>query len=421
MLVLLLISLVIIGVRGASAAAASESSPKELVWICMFYHKTGTEFCRKMFKRLSNMCNLTHGSDADSDEAKSNALLYYHNDSTNNKLLTTSHFISMRPAAFGDPWLKVFESPSRIYRAILMVRDPFILIMSSYKYHSQPVPPEHWLHSKSLGFCTNHTDLSSWESIVRAQGSVKEIIKIYSGIDRLCDELSAIFTKRSSYHHKLIAIGRLNASTVNSFPKPAAAQAFLQSMPKYTHDSEKFGPDLYPAVRMEAFRTLREVENMAITKLHEEPSMSMSMCLEDFGVGNKTKFREAARRMVDFVLRDAPKTASVAKCLDPDEFVTHIVRASYLDPSVITKPPPQGKRRTNSTHITQGLMSKETQLEYIRRLRIDPILGDYLTMLAEIINTPTPTDGKPLIEKFPRLALPPPPAARNAKEEGIEP
>eukprot|EP01031_Cornospumella_fuschlensis_P028862 gene28862-34832_t len=387
-----------------AALAPAESTPQELVWVCMFYHKSGTEFCRKMFKKLSGVCDLTHGDDSETKAAKANAVDYYHAENSN--LLSSSHFISMRPTALADPWLEVFESPNRMFRSILMVRDPFLLIMSSYKYHSQPVPPEPWLRTKDREFCQSHSALDKFEPLIRAHGKVEEMIKLYSSIDRLCIEVRVIFGKRTTYHNSLLALGRLNASTVNSFPKPAAAQAFLQSMPKYTHDSEKFGPDLYPAVRMEALRTLREVENMAITKLHEEPSMSMSMSLEDFGVGNITKFRDAAKKMVDFVLRDAPKSSSIKKCMSSDKMVESVVQASFLDPSVVAKPPPAGSKRTTVTHVTQGLMSKETQLEYISRLRRDPVLGAYLVMLGNIINAPTPTDGKLLIEKYPTVTLP---------------
>jgi hypothetical protein len=198
----------------------------------------------------------------------------------------------------------------------------------------------------------------------------------------------------------------------------------MNSMKHYSHHSS-MGDDLYPAIRIEALRSLvrkgGDVNHMATTKLYEEPDYTMSMQLEEFGVGNKTKFMNAAKKMMSFFMAEndpelsaklqSSKHCPLCNCMDIDKAAHAVTEAAYLDsngsPSanttthsnrgrlLSTKQERQEARAGEplATHITHNMMTSEEKKVYKERLLNDPILGKLLQLLNKIIYTPTPPRG----------------------------
>lgn len=393
-------------------------------WVCFVYHKSGTELCDNTMAALSKRCslnvfkrNVTAGQTEYVDkvfDGFSSPSNRYHLIRTG---LNTTGYLN-------DHWRKSFASAGNRYRSILFIRDPFELIMSAYKYHSEEVPVEKWL-SQTINLMGYSLDYglplaqARYEPLMRCMGlSIKEFVDKARTIYDNCRRATKIFDNKYSYHH-MIRISRhfasLPANHANfSHLNGTALDVFLSRLPQADHNVTMYGHDLYPSIRLQMCQSLYQLEAMAVSKLYEDPKYSRSMHVEDFGLGNLTQFRKTARKMANFILDG---DADWGKCSDSSYFVDVMQEAAFVDPTILssgnaTSSPrrrsPTAKmtstqREHISQHVTTFLMPRHTQEMYKHRMRSDPVFGDYLTRLASIINQPTDPKGGRMVDRCPGL------------------
>ncbi|RYH14355.1 hypothetical protein EON65_33750 [archaeon] len=392
-------------------------SSVDRTWVCFVYHKSGTELCDKTMFALAERCSLKL-FEPKASEVIDEAFNRFSSPSNDYHLirtgLNTTGFLNYR-------WLRSFASAGDRYRSILFLRDPFELIMSAYKYHSEEVPVEEWLTTSNalIGFSLDHLlpmARERYEPILRCAGySVKEFIDTVRRIHDECHKALDIFGGKYSFHHMLavsrhfssLPVHHSNFSHLNS----AALASYLSRLPKVNHNISMYGNDLYPSIRLQMCQSVYQLESMAISKLFEDPAYSLTVHLEDFGMGNLTQFRKAARNMAKFVLG---KNANWGKCSNASYFVDIMEENVFIESKHLTSKSnhlahrrslaaARVHRKPDLLHITTYLMPHATQEMYKQRIRLDPVFGDYLTRLASIINQPTDRDHGLLIDNCPAL------------------
>lgn len=378
--------------------AQSVGDSSRLHWVCFHYHKTGSEFCQHIAIAVANACKLTAGFDELWTEEKIyNGARYYHDDHA--KLLKGFDLVVTRPLALIGNWSEILGFPGHSYRVFFMLRDPLEIILSAYKYHSQSPPPEKWI-SLPHQVCPNDTTFPVLE-LGRYYGNTTLVGLWTQRIIAECEAMLPMFRANVTYEHVLHRTASLRRDRPKSNP---AADAYLASLHRYEHNDTVHGSDVYPAVRVETFRSLTEIALMAVTKLYEMPGMSLSMQLEEFGLGNRTQFRSAATRMMGFLLRDvrANERCPLCRCLDVPKAVALAESASFV--ATPTSSPGKGKKgkahghRRLHTHVTSGLMPSATKRMYMERLLQDPVLVPMLKLLAHILNHPTAPSGPRMID-----------------------
>jgi hypothetical protein len=154
--------------------------------------------------------------------------------------------------------------------------------------------------------------------------------------------------------------------------------------------------DLYPGFRVEAFRALfglktspADLFNMAINMLFQEPAMARSYHLEEFALGNRTKFIETTTNMFEFLLH-SPSSVSPNQWKFPLCTCVTVPRAvrAIEDRIFVTASQLKDSNKGHSSHITHGFLSTEQRAHYMKRLTDDKILGPILHLLAGIIDRP---------------------------------
>lgn len=385
-------------------------------FVCLHYHKTGSEFCGAIASKLAQECNSTIGFDQGwSTEKSINAAQYYHTSQAD--FLQDNDLIVTRPLGLAGDWKHIFDFPGHSYSIILMVRDPFEIILSAYKYHSQHPPPERWLLDKPYKVCSIAPYLSMIGAPLGHYISNTSLFTSWATtIADTCKHAVAMFPPGSTYLHQLTHTVSLRNAEHIFFDQPAA-ERYRELLPKYEHNETEYGPDIYPAVRLEAFRSLNEIVYMAVSKLFEEPTLSLAMHLEEFGIGNLAQFRNGAKKMMGFHMslmdqHSKESNCSLCLCLDLKKAARLTEEASFVplpapkaDPAVdntttnvtsndtSTATDTSTSRRLSShkaTHVTTNLMAIGTKQMYMRRLAADPVLGPLLNLIAGIVNTPTP-------------------------------
>lgn len=358
-------------------------------WIWLFYHKTGTVFSENIISRFAEYCTLEEGLDRTGPGL--NMSEHYQNNPT----FMEADLIGAAPQALIGHWDALFANPGHRYRIIHFIRDPFSLILSAYAYHSQMPPPERWISTNRL-YCPKGDFLYA-ELLGGFIGNVSLVQAWEHRIAENCQEFLRVFQEKATYGHLLqhLSNGSEAPLTINA----AAHTHYLRTIHPYKHDAQ-YGTDLYLAIRMEAFRSLHELLNEVMTKLHESSDLAMTMTMEEFGVGNKTQFRVAAKRMMTFLMDVKPKQkCPMCKCMDMDTAVELALEVAFIDPTA----PPDDKRKRQGgrrlDHVTTGLMPSATRNMYIARLRNDTTFGPLLKLLSYIISQPTPQDGSRLIDK----------------------
>lgn len=395
-----------------------------LHWVCFHYHKTGSEFCQNIARRIGQHCNVSFGFDEGFNFGKLRSYEYYrlmHPD-----LLTQNDLIATRPLAMAESWQRIFSIPGHSYRIILMTRDPFEIILSAYKYHTQVPAPESWLE-KAGPICPNATQLMPTLSIIgQFHGNPSTVIQWGYDAIAACELAVDMFPPNATYQHVLHHSRNMKRPGHTAFNR-TAERAYMSSIYKYHHNHTAHSFDVYPGIRMQAFGSLGEIVYMAATKLFEVPSMSLTMQLDDFGVGNLTHFRSGARRMMEFFLRGVTPSAAcpLCSCLNISTAMQLVEEASFVSlvpsNSTLSRNVTQSSSRNSTTalkrtsHFTHHLMPHKVKHAYIHRLAQDPALGPLLGLLAEIVNTPTETQrGSSLIDLGMKNAA-------EARKSGIRP
>eukprot|EP01031_Cornospumella_fuschlensis_P033655 gene33655-40713_t len=290
--------------------------------------------------------------------------------------------------------------------------------MSAYKYHSEETPVEKWLTASNdlIGYSLDRwlpVKRERYEPLIRCMRlSVKDFAIQARGVHDECQKAMNIFGGKYSFHY-MLSISRHFASLppqhINfSHLNTTALAQFLSRLPSTNHDVSKYGHDLYPSIRLQMCQSVYQLESMAVSKLFEDPAYSRTMHLEDFGIGNVTQFRKAAKTLAKFVVGEEDDWG---ECSDVSYVVDAMEQNVFIDPNKLKLDLSGSKRRLESSnhrrpealHITTYLMPKETQAMYKQRIRSDPLFGNYLSKLAAIINKPTNPDRGRLIDSCPAL------------------
>lgn len=407
-----------------------------LHWVFLQYHKSGHDFTQKFSLALHQHCHTS--SMHDENKRKNNMEQHY---STRTFFLTKNDVYVTVPGAFAGNWSKVFQSPGHNYRIVHLVRDPFDLILSAYLFHSEDPPPEQWIKYANAEYCSG-TDLPA-EDFLRTtapylgayHGNQAQVHAWIATAHELCLLSRKVFHPQASYQTILLQARFLpeilaNASYLAHFPSSwkatlplsaSDAHSFYRSSTAfYSHNATLYGPDLYPAIRVQAlhslFSTFGDLLHMAVTRLFEEPRYVMSVTLADFGINNRTVFRSTAQKVLSFLLpaskggevnmtSETCQRSALCRCFHLEQAVDLMEQACYVDEAkwlaskyLSSHGQAKAGQNTLASHITAGLLPSETMQMYKTRLAADPILGPLLSFVAKIIHAPPSPDWKRLID-----------------------
>jgi hypothetical protein len=366
-----------------------------LHWMFVHHHKTGVEFTSSIRREIYKECNIPEQTEvpiSDSGYALSHKNF---TDFFQNYMRTSmidNYIYRTDGTAFVGNWKTAFAYPNIQYRIIHMIRDPFEIVLSAYKYHIQMPPPEQWIKYPEANVCFYmKRHMQSIELLGKVHGGIHEVIQWFEHMHHTCNLARSTFLPRASYQQMLnhsINIYNGKIPVHNKTALDVYKQSFPPASAQYLAVNKEI--DLYPAIRIEAFRCIPQILDMAVTKLFEDTSMAMSMHLEDFGQSNETQFRQAANKMASFLLKNRNQySGDLVKCLNVPTAVDVIQRGGYLSPEKIQQ---------KSTHITKSAMSTEMKKMYIERLASDPVLGHFLRFASRVVNTPTPKSSHTLFD-----------------------
>jgi hypothetical protein len=122
---------------------------------------------------------------------------------------------------------------------------------------------------------------------------------------------------------------------------------------------------------------------MAVNVVFQQPNIARAFHLEDFAIGNETRFRETAQSMFSFLYEivDTNKGVSLRSacrlchCVSADEAVNMAVSAAFISGNAPAE-----------QHVTRNMISRDKRLHYIRLLHEDAFIGPVLQFLSKIVN-----------------------------------
>lgn len=474
--------------NGTSSTSRTHPHPLQhdispfLHWVFFHYHKSGHDFTISLSQAIRKQCHSFHIHERDGYKRQNDLDAFF---LPRFGSIFGNHDVYVTvPGAYATNWTTTFTSPQHRFRIVHLVRDPYEMVLSAYRFHSQLPIPEDWINRQAIDYCSGTFVGENFVTTTRPLGvfhGQSDVVEEWvRQAMRLCRQTSRMFHPLASYHEMLNKsaslweyTGRRNlrgtwfdwfsghkpAAPVASptlspvrVPVPAVSggrhvrpvrqirptgpairhtyqdnayarnyslpinrtevQAYLAGLAFYEHNATAHGPDLYPAIRIEAlhsmFSDMGDILHMAVTKLYQEPSLAMSMTLAQFGVGDPAVFDEAARKMFTFLLpphRNASASehsgcrGRLCNCLSVNEGVNLLRKACFLSGNhshgnhgVLfggRNDSASGNETSNvkPQHVTSHLMRRELTQLYKARLAADPVLGPLLQLVAKIIHT----------------------------------
>lgn len=359
--------------------SVSQSLPSRVMthWLFIHYHKTGHDLSHKIVSKIVGRCHLSEVIAPKRQSIFNTSFKAYIDsyDGLPKDILVTNDIIYSVAGAFAFNWTAAFQHNAHKTRIIHFVRDPFETVLSGYLYHTQEPPPptEGWMKKPNMSFCPK--DVSSVMKLGtilgKHYGNEEVVLNWLRNAVQDCENLLSSIRKNESDSF-LTYLHRIS-------PSPTL---------KLAHDSTS--KDLYPAIRMEAYRALFATDfmggdllSMAVNVLFQQPNIARAFHLEDFAIGNETHFRETAQSMFSFLYEivDTRKAISVRStcrlchCVSADEAVNMAISAAYISGNT-----------PGEQHVTRNMISRDQRLHYIRLLHEDAVIGPLLQFLSKIVN-----------------------------------
>lgn len=359
--------------------SVSQSLPSRVLthWLFIHYHKTGHDLSHKMVSRLVGRCHLSEAIAPKRQSIFDTSFKAYIDsiDGLPKDVLTTNDIIYSVAGAFAFNWTAAFQHNTHKTRIVHFIRDPFETVLSGYLYHTQEPPPptEGWMKKPNMSFCPK--DVSSVMKLGKIlgehYGNEEVVVNWLQNAVRDCDNLLSSVRKNES------------DSFLTFLHRASSSQSLMP-----TQDPAQ--KNLYPAIRMEAYRALFATDfmggdllSMAVNVVFQQPNIARAFHLEDFAIGNETRFRETAQSMFSFLYEivDTDKGVShrsacrLCHCVSADEAVSMAVSAAFISGNAPAE-----------QHVTRNMISRDQRLHYIRLLHEDAFIGPVLQFLSKIVN-----------------------------------
>jgi hypothetical protein len=368
-------------------------------WIFLHYHKTGAVLSETIAREISRKRFLFFEDP--------NKRMDFHPS-------LEAEVVLSHAGNFLFDWLEIFSSN---YRVIHFVRDPYQMILSGLLYHSQIPPAEGWLLSNSINPCSCDEKgiLRFAEALLTYHTSLSRtlLLKSLEQIVLLCHEIhhSSTIKYGSNYHIIL---------------------------------STLFSEDPVQAIRLEACRSILskfsgsggDLLRMTANSVHENQaldfrnlkSISKRIFLSQFSLENRSKYREAATEIFQFLLTPSATDqdfwkdklnlseaihlseiasfynsslafkrkvrkknghrrrlpAALSRFRSPNQQIKPILSQQAVRPY---RPPSESFLQA---HITKGRLSEAKRNDLLRELRDDPVLGPFLNLAQLILSEPHP-------------------------------
>lgn len=461
-------------IQGSSKPVPTLSTAPHLHWIFLQYHKTGHDFVLKFAQEIRKVCKTANYYEM---EKRVNDMTSFYSKH-NNRITSYDVYITV-PGSYAADWKLSFHTPKHRYRILHMIRDPFELVLSAYLFHSQVPPPEPWIDNPKHNYCgdvMNGATENFFETVAvhfrRFVGNNTTEYPVEAwirGAIDLCHQSRRMFHPDDSfhgilYHAKQLSTHSSHRHLLGKEDTPSAAhstlihrhqfpgftpyhpssklptmaklvqqvplvdlslpmnvsevKAYMSSLNFYEHNGTEMGPDLYPAIRIQALHALfasGDMLHMAVTKLFEDPEMVISMSLSDFPSNNSTKFLASANQLMNFLLDSTNKevcSGVLCSCMSARQATEALVRACFVPPSIASKQPTTSAATPQSlsfkafstaqdslaAHVTAGRLPERDVAVYKARLAADPILGPLLSFIARIIHAQPSSTGNRLID-----------------------
>jgi len=389
LLVLLFVSFNFIGVRhilgnrpiiaqnkSLHKSSTTTSNTKHLTFVLfLHYHKTGYSFTRDfkkiIYSVLKNTTNIYRGGDNIVEKRSHNpntgctsdfkSILskklnrYSYNDNSNNTVVL---FIQTAPDLFCTNWNQFFLQLETNYKyntittkVVHFVRDPMDMALSSFLYHKQyPSTPEPWVHTHNPcsvnRYMINHTIALLNINPEEMESVIHECQRYYYHEN----------LNKKSYYELLTSLDFYDGLRL-------ATIQFLIA-------NDHCGGDV---LRMS--NNVRKLQQWKISLDDNDIhviSTDMQEIIHDF-----TKYsNHSIARILDFIFDyDAVDERLQA-------WITQAMQDSWA-----TKANGSNHHKKSVTHVTQGKLSELEHVQFKEKLQQDPLLGNILSKLREIIDS----------------------------------
>lgn len=281
-------------------------------WNCLNIHVDANEFCQSFAGEVAKHCN--------------------------SAAVTTS-----KNATFGSPVLNIQLSHLPVNRFVLPIRSPFDIIISSFRYHAHYPSSESWMNWEGYEPCPNTTLI---QSELRGFTTAHDMYHISGWLDNItyhCNWAKSIFKPNLSYADIL----RQSISMMHPLRRGhnERVEMYRHSLPRYRHNSQLKGNDLYPAIRMEAFRLIPILARALSLKAHLSPDIFLLHLPSEVSGGMGRN--DNASELASFLL---PTGAASIPCINNTELKSIIGRSME---TVV-----QSWNRTNDEFKAQSSSSK---------------------------------------------------------------
>ncbi|RYH27770.1 hypothetical protein EON65_13230 [archaeon] len=421
-------------------------------WLFYHYHKTGHDFLIQLGSHLSYHHRISfHEPDM---RRRHNMTQFFSIIKPN---IVQTDMVSIVPGMFTMSWSNSLQQafPGNIFRIVHFLRDPYEMILSGYRFHSQQVPPERWLSYPAFDFCDTRglseralpvlsrykdgleADLTSWlermqrvcrlgrrqfganssfyqvmQQAVRTKPKNSSKLSNVNSVSTSNPLNALVMTKEDmkkmqdvgylyhryeieSYQHEYESSTNNSTTPTNSSKilcrgstEECSVKEYDDTLSFYTHEYAIMPVDLYPAIRLEAFRALyTDILNMVASKLtadqDTDKELTWNVLLDDFDLTNDAKFRSTAEKMFQHLLRlpaVSPTECPYCAGFTVQQGVEAVYQACFA-----RRPSPHTTSSPKFTHLTKSLMSSQESNVYKERMKADPILKDVLALMSSIV------------------------------------
>jgi len=337
-------------------------------WGLLHYHKTGHDLALSLLTPFKPpQCKKTAlGHVPKSSDLSLSLKTFFKSDIS----MLTGGFLQFN-------WKKTLSLENHHVRIIHFVRDPYDMVMSGYLYHSQQRAPESWLLESRFNPCKYDEDImfGMYAKVLGSFiGDIPKVERLINSVIDVCHQLNNTYGG-----------GKFN-------PLLKKAKVF----------TENGTFDLYDGVRLEAARSILYYKGghvllMGVNALFEaNATKSKRVFLSDFPMSNRTKYRESVSSLFTYLMKpptscsnttSCPKETNAGlpfwSCLSNANSATSIaVREAFKYGGKQAHINGDGKVVQGVTHVTSDLMSTEERNMYRARLKVDPVFGELLHIVA---------------------------------------
>lgn len=236
-------SIILIGIAARALGAPAQ-------WHCASFFRNGRTLCDAVLSAASQSCS---SALLVSNYSASSAL-----PRSGNGRLILDHVSSPLIATHGALW----EGSGAAVRSLLAAEQPFDAILTGFAYYAQYATEESWTSAVPAVICPDLDAVRAPASVLASYLKNETLVAGWlDAIDANCKLAMTLFKDPLSYRELIRqAISMMRSS--RRFRSPQV-MAYRTTMPHYKHSPQRRGLDLYPAIRLEAFRVVPNLLNMA--------------------------------------------------------------------------------------------------------------------------------------------------------------